>query len=344
MIRQDLQRVEAHVLQLLLRLLGFLGGLGVLLLRGGQVVHGVRGRAHGPRGARRDVLPVLPGRLPSEDVSNGLRHLVGQAGDGCQHLGHRVQNGQEDGPDGPHGLPELFLDVAHDVAELLHASCWCCGKRGVHSAHRLLYHLRQHSGTLRLVTVLQDLLLCFVEGVAVPAQGVDLAVHDLAQHGGDGGGLLRRGVVAVLLRGHVVHDGDQGLQGIGQAQIGGKLLRAGQLYLVSHNAEGLLRAGEIQNALDLVVGGAHGVAHDLGELDLALRLRVIGCRRLLAEVDDGSHAQPDAQGAEGLLQAAQRRAHAVAGLCDAGLHRLHGARRFVRLFRDRAEVRSRADH
>ncbi len=165
-------------------------------------------------------------------------------------------------------LTDAFLKVAKVVFHLLDLAFRRCGQGLVHATHALADDLGERSHLLSFGTVLQDLLLGFVELVAVAAQCTDLAFHHLAHHGGNLSGLLLRSVEAVLLRQHVVHHGDQLLEAFGLFKIGAQFLSTSQLDLVADDSKLLLRCGQFLDRPYLLVRSPHGVAHHAGKLRL----------------------------------------------------------------------------
>ena len=339
-ILQNVQRVKAG---LLVFLGGLFGGAACLLGVLGEVVGGIR-RGADPSGPAGDGFPFFPGSLAAEDRGDGLRHAVCQGGDHGQRVRHGIQSRQEHGTDRPDSLAKLGLDIAERVAQLHHAPGRCRRQSLVHAADALAHDLGEHGGLLSLGAVFEDLFLGLVEVIAVAAQRAGLALHDLAQHGGDRRGLLGGHVIAVLLGGHVVHDRDQRLQALGEAQIGGQLLGSCRLNVGADHAELLLGGGEIQNALDLAVSGAHRVAHDARESDLAFHLSVIGGGRLLGKADDLRDAEADAERAENLPETSGGALHHPAALIDAGGHAAHGRFCLVALLGDGREVSAGTHH
>ena len=75
-----------------------------------------------------------------------------------------------------------------------------------------------------------------------------------------------RGIHPLLLREEVVHRWNEGAQAAGLRQEGRHLLCAGILHTAANDAQLLLRTGHRLDALDVLVGGGHALAHHHLEL------------------------------------------------------------------------------
>ena len=86
----------------------------------------------------------------------------------------------------------------------------------------------------------------------------------------------------VLLRSHVVHQRDQCLQRLGRLEELCQLLRSGDLELAVDHSEFLLRVGQGDNRVHLLLRRAHRGLHRLGEASL-VRAGLVELRRQRAE-------------------------------------------------------------
>lgn len=102
----------------------------------------------------------------------------------------------------------------------------------------------------------------------------------------------------VLLRRHVVHKRYQSLQRLCRLEELRQLLRGGDLELAVHHSELLLRVGQGDDRVDLLLRRSHGGLHRLRETRL-VGIGLVEFRR---------------QRTEGALDAADKRLHAAEGL------------------------------
>lgn len=102
----------------------------------------------------------------------------------------------------------------------------------------------------------------------------------------------------VLLRSHVVHQRDQCLQRLGRLEELCQLLRSGDLELAVDHSEFLLRVGQGDNCVHLLLRRAHRGLHRLRQASL-VRIGLVELRR---------------QRAEGALDAPDESLHAAEGL------------------------------
>ena len=320
-------------------------GCGQLLGRFGGLLGGASDLTHG---AGSGAAVSDDGRLRrasgAEDIGDGLGDTVGQRGHIGQHASHSLQSRQERGEDVGHGLSELLLDVAQGVFQLLDPTRGRGRQSLIHAADAGRDDLSQGGGTLCLVAVLQHGRLGLGEGIAVAAERAGLTVHHLAHHGGNVDGILCRGIVAVLLGDHVVHDGDQSLQRLFLRQVCSKLLGAGDLHVGFDDAEALLRLGQVLDAGDVGSPGTHGISHDLRQAGLGRCCLIIGGLGVLGRVDNGADRQRHAQGTHDTLQATHGGLHQAAAASHALLHGLHRLLGALRLLCNGRKVRAGTHH